>query len=512
MSYNPPYQSGVGDMSERDLKSNLSPALFWALFGALSILTVLPFWTFRYPVLADFPQHLARWFVLYRIHDPAFRFSSYYTPDWGLHPYILLDIFGVWLQRILSIDITGRCVATICVLSVPFATLFFLRKAAPGNDSLALFGFLIALNPLLLMGFLENELSLGLCVFVVGLWVSYCESPQQLRVGLMIVVGILLVYLTHIIGFALVGLATGFYCLALKRPLRRLVELGLFALPALALFTFNMRLLLGGGNLHYGGRTAWDKFRNLVYPFRIFSRLEDLIMLAALAAVLFLLFQNREQIQWQKAWIIVCILLLLIYVCAPGEFGGGYFDVRIMPLVYILALALVRIRKMPRTLTALIVLTVLFRCGSIEMLFRSKQHSLEERTLAFQAIPSGARVLPVVDINPEGVPSLVGNGFIHHIAYGVIRRGFLIPTIHSVPGLQPLRVTGARYCPNSPNASCEVVSPEDTDWGQVAKYYDYLWVDTYPSSIPYVDSIADRVFSNGTVFVYRVRRPSALSY
>jgi hypothetical protein len=492
-------------MSERGLNSNLSPKLFWALFGTLSIFTVLPFWAFRYPVLTDFPQHLARWFVLYRIHDPVFRFSSYYTADWGPHPYVLVDILGVWFQHILSIDITGRCVASICVLSVPLATLFFLRKAAPGNDSLALLGFLIALNPPLLMGFLENELSLGLCVFVVGLWVSYCEFPK-LRIGLMIVVGILLVYLTHLIGFALLGLVTGFYCLTLKRPLRRLVELGFFSLPALALFTFNMRRLLGGGDVYY--MAAWDKLRNLVYPFRIYSRSVDLIILAGLAASLFLLYRNRKEIQWQKAWIIVCILLLIVYLAAPGEYGlAGYIDVRIMPLVWVLALALVRIRTMPRTLTALIALIVLFRCGTVAMLFASKQHSLEERTLAFQAIPSGTRVLPLVTFGSE--ESLIGNASLHHIAYGVISRGFFLPSIAWLPGLQPLRVTGARYCPD---VTCEVVTLEDTDWGQVASNYDYLWVDTHPSAVPYVESIADRVFSSGTVFVYRVRKPSSLSH
>jgi len=35
-------------------------ALFRWLFAALSVLSIVPCWTVRYPVLADYPQYLAR--------------------------------------------------------------------------------------------------------------------------------------------------------------------------------------------------------------------------------------------------------------------------------------------------------------------------------------------------------------------------------------------------------------------------------------------------------------------
>ncbi len=493
-------------MSETDRnespKKDLSPKAFRLLFVGLSVLSVVPFWTCRYPVLADYPQHLARWFVLYRIDDPAFRFSSYYSLDWGPYPYVLTDVLGVLLQRIFSIDIAGRCVLSICVLSVPFAALYFLRKAAPGNVALALLGFLIAFNPTMLMGFLESTLSLGLCVLVVGLWVSFCAAPK-LETGLALSAGIVLVYLAHLIGFALAGLTMGFYCLVQKKPWTRLLELGLISVPTLVLFAHNLKPSPAGGGLVYSGFIAWSKFRNLFFPFRVYSRTEDLIIITGLAVLLFLLFRSQREIRWQKAWIIVCVLLLVIYLAVPGEYGWvGFIDVRVLLLVYLMALATVRLKNMSWITSALLVLLVLFRIATVELLFASKQQDLEARTAAFQVIPSGARVFPIVQFGAEG--TLVGNAAVHHVDYGVIRNGFLVPTICYLPGFQPLRATGAGYCPN---LFCEVVNPENADWSRVAKSYDYLWVDTFPAAIPYANSIADRVFSDGRVTVYRVRRP-----
>lgn len=482
------------------LRKNPSPRALQLLFTALSVVSILPFWTFRYPVLTDYPQHLARWFVLHRIDDPAFRFSGYYSLDWGPHPYIVADALGVLLQHIFSIDIAGRCVLSICILSVPLATLYFLRKAAPGNDVFALFAFVITFNPMMLMGFVESQLSLGLCVLAVGLWVSFCDSPKVLT-GLLTSAAIVLVYLAHLIGFALAGITMGLYCAVLHKPLARLLRLGLLSLPGLVLFAYNMKRSLAGGALTYKGPSAWDKLRNTLSPLRIYSRYEDLLIIAGLALFLFLLYRHREQIRWQASWVAVCAMLLAVYLAAPSQYGmAGYIDVRIMPLLYLVALATIRIKKISWTLTAAIVLLVLFRVGTVDFLFASKQRDLEERTASFQAIPSGARVFPVVQLISE--KTIVGKAEMHHVAYGVIQKGFLVPTICYMRGFQPLRAIGAGYCPNP---FCEVVSLENTDWGEVAKYYDYLWVDAYPAAVPYAESIAERVSFDGRVAVYRVR-------
>jgi hypothetical protein len=483
---------------------NSKVTAFHVVFAGLGFLSILPFWTVRYPVLTDYPHHLARWFVLRNIHDSAFHFSSYYTPDWGPHPYILSDVLGVLLQFVFPIDIAGRCILSLCLLAIPLATLFFLRRAAPENEHLSIFAFLIAFNPIMLMGFVESQLSLALCIFVIGLWLSFCKSPKMLT-AIGVAVGIVFVYLAHLIGFAIVGIALGSYCLLVPKPVKRLFQLALLSIPGLLLFLYNAKRTISGGHLTYQGLGISEKLRSLAFPIRIFSRVEDAIVLLGMLVILLLLFRSRHQIHWQKPMLITCLVLLGVYFISPGEYGrAGYIDVRILPLVYLLALAAFRLERVPRNLIAAILAIVLFRFVTVEKLFVEKQKVLETRTAAFLAIPPGSRVLPLVNL--ARIDTLVGRADVHHIAYGVMQKGFLVPTICYLSGFQGLQTTGAGYCPN---AFCEVESPAETDWSKVAEFYDYLWVDHFPAVESFARSIAEPVFSNEYVTVYRVKKSVA---
>jgi hypothetical protein len=152
---------------------------------------------------------------------------------------------------------------------------------------------------------------------------------------------------------------------------------------------------------------------------------------------------------------------------------------------------------------AVMVLLAVVHVADVESIFISKQRELEGLTTAFQAIPRDARVLPLIRLKPGG--TLISQGKLHHVAYGVIQQGYLVPTIAYLPGLQPLRVVGAGYCPNP---FCEIVDPETTDWNQVATHYDYLWVQHYAEALPYIARITEPVFSNEFVNVYRTRQPA----
>src|ERR1700687_3378422 len=74
----------------------------WILL-LLSGVAIVPFWTVRYPVITDYPNHLARWFVLFHMKDAAYHFANLYAPAWGPLPYITPDILAMALQPFLPI-------------------------------------------------------------------------------------------------------------------------------------------------------------------------------------------------------------------------------------------------------------------------------------------------------------------------------------------------------------------------------------------------------------------------
>ncbi len=65
----------------------LRPVMILILAAAL----LTPIWMVEFPPLLDYPNHLARSFVLAHLNDPAFTFSKFYRADWGTYPYLGMD-------------------------------------------------------------------------------------------------------------------------------------------------------------------------------------------------------------------------------------------------------------------------------------------------------------------------------------------------------------------------------------------------------------------------------------
>jgi hypothetical protein len=472
------------------------------LLGLLSAVSILPFWTVRYPVITDFPNHLARWFVLHHIHDAHFTFAKFYTPAWGPFPYVLTEAMGVGLQYLLPIDVVGRVMLSLCVVLLPLAAWFFLRSASPGNEYLSLFAFVIAFNPNFLMGSVGDQWSIALCLVAVGLSVSFDRAPGVGRF-IALILTMTLLFLTHLIGFAVAGLAMGVYSLGSAYRWGRLLTLGSVALPGMVLFFLN-RNSAGGGDttLYYGSAPIWDKARNLVFPLRMYSKIGDAPLLAGFAVLLAILWVHRKEVQGRRIWWYVCGAILLAYLIAPEQYGlGGYVDVRIIPFMYCFLLAAFEWKPGRKVLLTCAVLLALFRIATVENLFVSKQKELKTMTEAFQSIPPGAAVMPVVQLNREG--TLVGRADIHHCGYGVIEKGWGVPTLFHHPGVHPLQISSAFYCPNP---HCTIRSAQATDWDQLAASYDYVWVNHYPDVDAALATRAALVYSNDWVHVYRIRK------
>jgi len=470
----------------------------WILF-VLCAIGIIPFWSVRYPVVTDYPDHLARWFILFHMKDGAYHFSNLYSPAWGPLPYISPDILAMALQYILPINVIGKCILSLCVILIAYATYFFLKEARPENVGLASFGILMAFNPDLLMGSISNQFSLAFCLLVVGLWVRYCRTPKVVT-AMGIVIGVLLVYLSHLSGFFVAGLTMGVYALFQPHRWKKLGTLALLSLPALLIFVHDPNHAGNGASLRYGQFTG--KVKDLVFPLRLFSsKTLDLIFLAGLALLVLLILKSRPKFAWQPVWLAVCAIVLLAYFVAPGQYGfGAYIDTRFLPFVYLFLLAAVRFDRVPRYLYVGLALLVLFRVATVEEIFVSHNHELEQLTASFEAIPRNAKVLPLIPLPGN----IIGRSDIHHLEYGVIERGFLDPQVFHLQGVQPIRLVGSPYCPN---VFCDVADAPDVDWEQVASYYDYLWVHDDPAIAPFTSHIGDVIFSNGSVTVYRVRQP-----
>jgi len=474
----------------------------WVLIS-LSLIAIAPFWTVRYPVMIDYPNHLARWFVLFHMNDPGYHFQDLYAPAWGLLPYISVDVLAIGLQHFLPIAVVGKCILSLCVILTAALTHFFVKQACSENLGLSSFGILIALNPMFLMGSISFGFSIAFCMLVVGLWVRYCREPRVIT-ALCIVGGLMLVYLTHLYGFVVAGFAMGIYSLFQDQRWKKLAILAVLSVPELLILLHNPIHTSGGPSVVYAGLTPKVKLASLFFPVRLYtSKITDYVLLAGLALLVYLILKDRLTLRLRPAWLAVCAILLLIYFVAPADYGdiGAYMDERLLPFLYLFCLAVAQFKRIPWYLSIGLVVLILFRVAAIEQMFISQQSYLQQLTDSFQEIPRNAKVLPIVRLPRTGY---MGRGDIHHMEYGIIERGFLDPVLFHVRGVQPIRLVGSPYCPT---VHCEVAEAADVDWQQIANSYDYLWVHGDPEITTSASRIGDVIFLSDAVTIYRVRHP-----
>lgn len=488
-----------------------SASQFLWFFSTLTLLSITPFWTVRYPLLCDYPNHLARWFVLSHWRDPHYNFSELYAPSWAPLPYITPDLLAVALQHIFPIDIVGRCILSLCIISVAFAGFLFLRWTCPENSSLALLGIALAFNPMFLLGSVSYELSIAFCLLTVGFWVSYCSS-RSLGKAVIVLLGLLLTYFTHLIGILVAGLVMGVYALFQQSRWKKLGALAILSAPTLAVMGYTLWNCGGAaaGHFVFADLTVWNKLKNLFFPLRLFtSWIVDGLVLTVVAVLIVLLIRAQEGLRIRPVWIAVCACLLLAYTVAPTTWGnGGYADCRITPFLWFFAIPILQFKRFPRWVLVLLTALVIFRIATVEQLFVNNQSQLQQMTAAFEAIPRNAKVLQmgVADVGTPGNARhgglLAGRGPTYHLFYGVIERGILAPQLYHLPGVQPVRLSGAVYCPN---VLCNIENPTDAEWGNIALSYDYIWVEKNWVFSPPPSRFADVIFSNGSVAVYRLK-------
>lgn len=472
-------------------------ALALLLLGVLAGL-LAPVWTVRYEPLVDYPNHLASAFVLAHLHDPAFQFSNFYSAAWHANPYLLMDWILLALQWVFPIGAAGRILLSLTVLAVPAAAWFFLRRANPGEDHLAWWSLLIPMNLyFFLYAFINTQLSLALCLFLIGVWLGYLEKP---RVALYLALLALttLLYFTHLLGFGVAGFVMTVYVLLSRRGWRQLLLTWLLFLPGALLFLSPH----GAG----GTPSSWSivyrgfegKLAGLLVIVSAVSPAVDFLTAIALIVCVVAARTDNRQFRWNRAWTGVAILFFLLYCAFPAGYGSGLSaDRQLLPFWFLLALAAVKVGPRARRLAIIALVLFALRAVALEHNFLSLQPRLEQIARSFDVIPPGARVVPLIGWEEEARPSPYRTLW----AYGVIARGWLTPTLFHNAGVQPLELNPNVDYPYRPGA---YGSQGVTNWARVQREYDYVWAYRSPLDAGPPPAIGSPVFQAEGLVVYRL--------
>ena len=193
------------------------------MYGLLAAIVLYPIAMVTVPDLEDYPNHLARMYILTHYNDSA-SLQNFYDVRWRPIPYLGMDATFVLLGRIANTYDAGRLYVGLCVL-LPVLSVAALHFAVHRRLSLVPAGaFLLSYNALLLWGFLNYLPVLCLAVIVFAGWIA---TTQWLRGRRLILFSALATFCILVIWWLLAPIVfwcSVLRCFGLGKPAFRLGE------------------------------------------------------------------------------------------------------------------------------------------------------------------------------------------------------------------------------------------------------------------------------------------------
>jgi hypothetical protein len=437
-------------------------AVWWTSVGLLLGALVVPVFAAQVPPLTDYPNHLARCYVLaFGNADPIL--SRMFSAHWQIIPNIAIDLLLPALMHIFSPFTAGRIVLALCLL-LPTSGTIALSCALFRRRSLwQLTAGFAAFNVLFLMGFMNFSLAIGVALWAAASWIHYRERAPRLAIA----IGTLVAtptFFFHIMGLFFYGLLVGCYEVfaiadqgirTATQRLNALKRMAIAAIPLSVPFILYLNSPLGTAS----DAVAWTSYRRKAYslmiPFLDYSIAIDLLVIAPIVGFLtYCIYTKRAGISRPMA--LCSCVLLVAYAVLPQTIKGGYWvDSRMIAMLGFVILA----GFMPRGFTprgeamlgAAIAVLFLFKVGFIADVWRNSQRDVNSVREVLSKVEPGSMVLEA-DVTKDdnsawfaamplsrNIP-LLNPTYWHLGAFALLDRHAFWPTIFAIDSQQPIRV------------------------------------------------------------------------
>jgi hypothetical protein len=489
------------------------PAWAWPA-AALSIVAVslAPFLVVDVPAVLDYPNHLARFYVLAHPDDPFL--AKVYVAHWSILPNVGMDLIGQAVLRVLSPSVGGRLLLAGSLLA-PLIGVALHARAAFGRWTWWSLGVgAIAYNGIFILGFMNFMLGLGVALAGAAAWRVLRRRGWDAAAAISGAVIGLCAFFCHLLGFGFFALLIGAQeadellrawrerALSARRLLAAAARIALALGPGAALYGFTHHATQHGDILWW----SWPgKLVQWLVPFMIY----DLWLTIPTAIVVI----GVAVLTWRRAWrapgvSLALAGLLVLYLVSPFAVAGGTFvDSRLPLMAALLLFAGITPRVSPRAaavIAALFAAIIVGRAGLVAYNWLGRASDLVELRADLAHIPPGSNILPARTAIDETRSDRFGRVLPnysrlddHLAALALIERHAFWPLLFADPNQQPVAVrppydqiaaplgwsTPWPYLFNAPPTAIQVrLSPYLRDWR--ARFDYVLVVGPRPPRVP----------------------------
>lgn len=391
----------VGTDGRADEGGEAQATIWWLAAAATFALLAIPFFTVDVPPVLDYPNHLARLYVLaFGADDPVL--SAMYAPHWRIVPNLVLDIVGPPLLHLLPVYVAGRVLLAAAAF-LPVIGVILYHRAAFGRRSYWPLGAgLFAFNGIFLLGFIDYLISVGLAFAAAAFWIRFADRRPVPAVAGGMVAAVAL-FFCHLMGLMLFALLAGAHELPALWRLRgdpaafwrraavRGLMLALVLSPAIVLYALST---LAGAE----GDVGWEgPLFKLLHVYSAFTTYNVALGILTVVTVGGVAIRFRQFLQADAGTLVALICVGVVYILAPRHLkSGAVIDARLPVLIALMVFAGVQFEVSRRAGTAIAMLLgalLVLRVADVGVVWRDHRTDLAELRATYAAVEPGAKVL-----------------------------------------------------------------------------------------------------------------------
>lgn len=408
-------------------------------FAGLLALSVIPVLMTPIPAMLDYPNHLARMFLLSRGDADA---HPHYQLAWAFYPNLAMDLVVPRLARFMSVEGAMRLFLLLAQLLVVSGSVA-VEWAVKRRFELAGFVALLFLYSMpFAWGFVNFQFGLGLALWGIAAWLVLARHSLAVRFAVHSLI-VFALFTAHFFALGIYGFTLGVIELWAVWSRRagvgeHLRTFAVLALPA----TVVLGIMAGLGGSVGGEGTDWLPAYKPRWLFSVLSGdnlpLSFIGMTLVIGLVYLLARHGMVQLQQPGPWLATGFALL--YVAMPFRlFDSAFVDVRvvvaaafILPAFTTLSLRRLRWR---RGLAAVVIGLTLANLASVTWVWTSYRTEYAAMIASFGLLERGSRVL--IGHTSES-PELSQTPMYHAPTLAAHFADAFVPTLYTSPGMQPL--------------------------------------------------------------------------
>lgn len=491
--------------------SQQQKSLLWFLliYSFLFVLAQLPIWLNEFLPLQDYPNHLARMYVILNYSQNSFL-QEYYRINFTILPNLAMDIIVPILAKIFGLELAGKLMIVLNIFMLTSGSAFLSYVIFKKINYWSLLTFLAIYNQAFIIGFINFLFGVGFALWCIGLWILMREKKPWLRLVLFnFLTGALII--CHLYGFGIYGLVVvsyeGYLFFKQKTYLKKTVFqtlLIIFGQFGIAAVLYLLSPTSGGESIDY----LTPIFTKLKYvKMRMTDNYSPFLDLVTMIFILFIPIVGLalRKLRFSQYMILPICAVTVAYLLIPAKaVTSSHADWRILVPLFLLFLSSIEFKsdRLFRTviLTSLI---AVFACRIyvINAEWRAVQGEYREILTAISHIKEGSRLF-----SARGFKNYYSTiPFIHAPTYAVIKKSAFVPSFFAFATQQPVEFKPEFLDLAEKTMATGYEQGEGVKWNMVLDNYDYVMLskEDLIQNIP--QSALQRIYKTENVSLYKVK-------